>query len=96
MARSKRRDDILRKKGLRHVRREKKRQRDAINAAIATPKPPPMPTVDPNFRRNWITGRKNRQKFGSRRAPYGTYDVYDKKLDEVDGERGWIEEGPIQ
>ena len=55
-----------------------------------------MPTVDPTFRRNWITGRKNRQKFGSRRAPYGTYDDYDKKFGEVDGERGWIEEGPIQ
>ena len=43
MARSKRRDDIFRKKGLRRVRREKRRQRDAINASIATPKPPPMP-----------------------------------------------------
>ena len=40
-----------------------------------------------------MRGRKNRQKFGSRRAPYGAYDDYDKK---VDGKRGWIEEGPIQ
>ena len=93
MARSKRRDDILRKKGLRRVRRQKRRQRDAINASRVTP---PMPTIDPNFRRNWISGRKNRQKFGSRRAPYGTYDDYNKKLGEVDGERGRIEEGPIQ
>ena len=55
-----------------------------------------MPTVDPTFRKNWITGTKNRKKFGLRRAPYGTYDDYDKKFGEVDGERGWIQEGPIQ
>ena len=96
MARSKRMGAIQEKKRLRRIRREKKRQMDAINASIATPKSPPMHTVDPTFRKNWITGRKNRQKFGSRRAPYGTYDDYDKKLGEVDGERGWIEEGPIQ
>ena len=96
MARSKRRDAIQEKKRLRRIRREKIRQMDDINASIATPKSPPMPTVDPTFRKNWITGRKNRQKFGSRRAPYGTYDDYDKKLGEVDGERGWIVDGPIQ
>ena len=84
MARSKRKDDIQEKKRRRRIRKENRRQRDAINASIATPKPTPMPTVDPTFRRNWITGRKNRQKFGSRRAPYGTYDDYDKKLGEVE------------
>ena len=93
MARSKRRDAILRKKRLRRVRREKRRQRDAINASILTP---PEPIIDPTFRRNWMSGRKNRQKFGSRRAPYGTFDDYDKKLGEVDEERVWLEEGPIQ
>ena len=96
MARSKRKDAIQEKKRRRSIRRENRRQRDAIIESIATPKPPPMHTVDPTFRRNWITGRKNRQRFGSRRAPYGTYDDYDKKLGEVDGERGYIEEGPIQ
>ena len=76
MARSKRRDALLRKKRLRRVRREKRRQRDAINASILTP---PEPIIDPTFRRNWMNGRKNRQKFGSRRAPYGTLDDYDNK-----------------
>ena len=37
MVRSKRRDDIQEKKRLRRIRREKWRQRDAINASILTP-----------------------------------------------------------
>ena len=91
MGRSNRSDTILRKKRLRRVRRQRKRETDAINASMVTP---PEPTVHPAWRRHWMTGSK--WKSGQTRAPYGTFKDYDRTLKEVDGKTSWVKQGPVR